>query len=143
MRRTFIIIRAFFYIFLLCGGFWIFYHFNTNQLYGEYSNLWDYRRLHPEFQSDEKVIRLIDAGHDTTYADILWINLIQYIADNLRDLKFTEFTTPLLDTIAKLHPHFTRSYTLALLLSPSLNPESDSYEKNREIVEYALSLGER
>lgn len=85
----------------------------------------------------------MDAGHDTTYADMMWINLIQYIADNVQGQKFTEFTTPLLDTISKLHPHFTRSYTLALLLSPSLDPESPSYEKNRKIAEYALSLGER
>lgn len=143
MRRTFVIIRAFFYIFLLCGGFWVFYHFNTNRLYIEYSNLWDYRRLHPELQNNERTVRIIDAGHTTTYADFMWINLIQYIADNLRNHQFITFTTPILDTISQLHPYFTKSYTLALLLAPSVESENPSAEKNRKVSQYALEMAKR
>ena len=143
MRRTFVIIRAFFYIFLLCGGFWVFYHFNTNRLYIEYSNLWNYRRLHPELQNNERTVRIIDAGHTTTYADFMWINLIQYIADNLRNHQFITFTTPILDTISQLHPYFTKSYTLALLLAPSVESENPSAEKNREVSQHALEMAKR
>ena len=53
--------------------------------------LWDYRRLHPEYQPDVKVVRAFDAGHTNSYADLLWINLLQYIADNVGNGKYTDY----------------------------------------------------
>lgn len=99
--------------------------------------------MHPEFQPQEQAIRIFDAGHSTTYADFLWINLIQYIADNIGNGKYTDYMTPLIETISKLHPHFTRSYTLALLLTPSLDPDNPSYETNRRIGKRNLEIGIR
>ncbi len=126
----------------MCGIFFIFFRVNSgNTLYGEYMKLWDYRRLHPEYQPDVKMVRAFDAGHTNSYADVLWINLIQYIADNIGNGKYTDYATPLLDTISKLHPHFTRSYTLALLLTPSLDRDGIAFqEKNIDIGEKNLAI---
>lgn len=126
------------------GCFVVFYRVNTRELYIEYANLWDYRRMRPEFQQDPRMIRLTDAGHTTTYADIMWINLIQYIADNINNNLFVTYAPPLLDTISELHPHFTRAYTLALLLTPSLDREGISFvPENLEIAAKNLKIGEK
>ncbi len=125
----------------IIGGFFVFSYIWSGILYAEYSKLWDYRRLHPEFLPDTKVISLLDAGHHTTYADILWINLVQYIGDNIGNGKFNDYAPPLLSRITEMHPYFTRAYILWLLLSPSLDPDKVGYEKNRLLAEKSLNLG--
>ncbi len=133
-----------FFLIALGGSFFSFYRINTGNIYTEYESLWDYRRLHPEFQPQEKTVRIFDAGHTTTYADMLWVNLIQYIADNIGNGMYVDYAPPLLDTISRLHPHFTRSYTLALLLTPSLDPNSISFAtKNIGIGEKTFEIGLR
>jgi hypothetical protein len=97
--------------------------------------------MRPEFQQDPRMIRLTDAGHTTTYADIMWINLIQYIADNVNNNLFVTYAPPRLDTISELHPHFTRAYTLALLLTPSLDREGVSFvPENLRVAEKNLAI---
>lgn len=69
--------------FACIGALFVVYTYNTGSLYSEYRELFEYRRLHPDFLPNTNMIRLSNAGHTTTYADILWINLIQYIGDNI------------------------------------------------------------
>ncbi len=128
---------------ILCiiGGFFMFSFFWSGTLYAEYAKLWDYRRLHPEFLPDTKVISLLDAGHHRTYADILWINMIQYIGDNIGNGKFSDYTPPLLAKITEMHPYFTKAYILWVLLSPSLDVDKPDYEKSKHIAEESLKLG--
>ncbi len=142
-RVIFFLIRCICSLVIFWGCFLTFYIVNTGSLYIEYANLWDYRRLHPEFEPQEKLIRIFDAGHTTTYADFLWMSMVQYIADNIGNGKYIDYTYPLLDTISRLHPHFTRSYTLALLLTPSLDPNNPNHEKNVKIGEKAFAIGQR
>ncbi len=141
-HRIWKFILSFFCLLCIWGAFFVFFRVNSGtDLYGEYMKLWDYRRLHPQYQPDVKVVRAFDAGHTNSYADLLWINLIQYIADNVGNGKYTEYATPLLDTISKLHPHFTRSYTLALLLTPSLYRDGLAFEeKNIDIGKKNLEI---
>jgi hypothetical protein len=116
---------------------------HTGILYQEYTKLWNYRRLHPELQSDPTMIRLFDAGHTTTYADILWMSVIQYLADNLRNNEYLTFLNPLLENITSLHPHFTRPYIFGSLMTPTLNPDNLQYlPTNREKAQKALALAE-
>ena len=142
-KSWFFLIKILIFISILWGAFFAFYTINTGSLYSEYTNLWDYRRMHPEFQPQEKVIRMFDAGHTTTYADFLWMSLIQYIADNIGNGKYIDYAPPLLDTISRLHPHFTRSYTLALLLTPSLDPNNPDHEANVKVGEKNFEIGKR
>ena len=116
---------------------------STGSSYQEYSKLWDYRRLHPEFLPDTRTITLLDAGHTTTYADSLWIGLIQYIGDNTRGNRFYEFTNTLVAKITELHPYFVSPYNLSVLLAPGVDREKEDYEKNKKIAEAALSLGKK
>lgn len=128
---------------LVLWGFFFCFRISTTSSYEEYANLWNYRRLHPDFLPSTQTISLLDAGHATTYADILWIDLIQYIGDNTRWNVFTTFINPLISRITDLHPYFSNPYILALLLSPSVDKERADYEANKKISEAALLIGQK
>jgi hypothetical protein len=99
--------------------------------------------MHPETLPDVSTTRLFLAGHDTTYADSLWIALIQYIGDNIFNGKLRTFTNPIVDRITTLHPHFTKPYNIALILTPTLKDEKQNTEKDNAIIREAIRLGER
>ena len=131
-----IIFRIFGLIFIgLLGYFWYKYH--TNNLYIEYVKLYEYRRLHPDFQPHTDIIKVTSAWHTNIYADSIWINLIQYIGDNAGNGKFRLFLNPLIKDITALHPYFTNAYNLSLLLSPGV-----TNEENKKITELSLHIGE-
>lgn len=119
------------------------YRFAVGQGYKEYQNLWEYRTLHPELASSERTIRAFSAGHTNTYADTLWINLIQYIGDNLFNGKYLEFTNPLVEKITQLHPHFTEPYNLSLILTPILRDADPLSDQKRNILQNAITIAER
>lgn len=119
------------------------YLFSTGSLYIEYQNLFEYRRLSPDFLPNTRAIKILDAGHATTYADTIWIGLIQYIGDNIGNGKYRNFTNPLVARINELHPYFASTYNLALVLSPSLDSDKPDYEKKQAIAREALILGEK
>lgn len=119
------IIRNICVFFFLIGGIYSIYFFGTGSLYSEYVRLYEYRRLHPDFQPESRAIRMMSAGHETTYADILWINLMQYIGDNIGNGKFRFFINPLITSITDLHPYFTNAYDFAVILSPNIKNDTD------------------
>ncbi len=118
------------------------YFFSVGSLYTEYRNLFEYRRLSPDFLPNTKAIQLFAAGHTNTYADILWIDLIQYIGDNIGNGKYQNFTNPLVARITDLHPYFTSTYSLVLILSPTPDPDRPKYEEKRSLAEESLRLWE-
>ena len=136
-RISFLILTSFI---LLSGVFS--YRQNTGKLYNVYTYLWQYRILHPEVLPDANIIRLTSAWNTTSYADALWIKLIQYIWDNLGNNEYHNFLNPLIQKINALHPHFTEPYNIALMLSPSVNKENEDYPKRRSITEEALRIWE-
>lgn len=129
---------------ILCA-FWMFSVISTGVLYGEYSKLWGYRRLHPDLIPDARTVHLLAMGHDTTYADIFWIQLIQFIGDNIGNGKYLDFTHTILSNITELHPYFTRAYEMDLLMAPILYPDTDEKKTAiiRQKIEDILAHGEK
>ena len=130
--------------FIICLGVLFGVHScNMGNLYVEYRELSEYRRLHPDFLPNENIIRLIDGGHTMTYADMLWINLIQYIWDNIGGGKFRNYANPLITSITDLSPYFNSPYNLAQLITPVLNAEKPTYEEDRKYSQSALEIGKK
>lgn len=105
---------------------------NTGRSYIEYTQLFEYRRLHPELLPSPMSIKLTDAGHTNVVADMSWIQLIQYIGDNIGNEKYIIYTETLIQYIVTLHPHFTRAYNLGLILTPNFDPDSPRYRQGNE-----------
>jgi hypothetical protein len=127
--------------FILIGGYFSFEQ-NTGKLYETYQDLWEFRILNPEVLPDTNLIRLSSAWHTNSYADTLWIQLIQYIWDNIFNDEYHTFLNPIIEKITTLHPHFTETYNLALLLSPTVNKDKENYLERKKITETALRIGE-
>lgn len=125
----------------ICGYF--FCRGGTTFLYSQYGELSWYRRLTPGLLPSASMMKLGDAGHTTTHADTLWINLIQYIGDNTRNNLFLEFLYPIVDRITDLHPAFPAPYRLAVLLAPNPDKERGDYEKNLALAKEAKIIGEK
>ena len=97
---------------------WFLFFVSIQGPYQEYESLITYRRLHPEFITPPSIARYIAVGHDTTYADITWLQTIQYIGDNIGNGGYINFTNTLIRTINALHPYFSKPYETSLLLAP-------------------------
>lgn len=129
-------------IILLCAS-WEFYSFGTGRWFVEYITESDYRRSHPDILPSPITIRIFDMGHSTSYASFLWLQFIQYIADNLWWSRYLDFSQAVLDQITSLHPYFTRPYEVALILSPFSRMENQNTEqrtKNKMITKKAIDL---
>ncbi len=115
---------------------WVFSYLNTGSLYIQYQYLWDYRRLHPDIIPPTTTHRILAVGHDTTYADVMWLRLIQFVGDNIGNGRFLDFTHKILSQVQELHPRFARAYELDLLLLPTVSPENTTseWERRREIL---------
>lgn len=136
-RRTSIIS----FIFLIgIGVFFSIIH--TGQLYSDYRTNWDYRRLRPDIIPPVETMQIIATGHDTSYAMFMWIQLIQFIGDNIRDARYLQFTHEILTRIHHLHPRFAKAYEIDLLFMQSISSrdtdETITHKKNqlKESLEY-------
>lgn len=126
MKKIFISALVFILLYLI---WWGFLNFGTGKWYTEYIAEWEYRRLHPEFLPPTILVKAFDMGHSTSYASFVWLELIQYIADNIWWNSFLNFSHTLLDHITTLHPYFTKPYEIDLILAPTslwenINPEN-------------------
>jgi hypothetical protein len=121
---------------LLIGIGGVFSYIHTHRLYREHEQLWDYRRLQPDILPSAEALRVLSVWHDTTYAWILWIQLIQFIGDNIGNGRYLEFTHKILQNIQTLHPRFARAYEIDLLFLPTVSPEDETEygAKKREIL---------
>jgi hypothetical protein len=131
------------WFFLVGNALFYAYGHNIQDSYREYSKLFEFRRLHPDFQPNTDIARFTVAGHTTTYADTIWIWLIQYIGDNVINGKYKDFSNPLIRNIVKIHPYFPTPYNLSLILSPNINRDKPGYEKNIPIGEDSLEIWEK
>jgi hypothetical protein len=118
----------------LIGIGYFFSYIHTQSLYTNYKNHWDYRRLSPDILPSSQAMQLLAVGHDTTYAGVLWIQLIQFIGDNVRDARYLDFTHQILTRIHALHPRFARAYELDILFFPSSSHrDSEAVLENKKI----------
>lgn len=106
------------------GGFFSYVH--ISKLYGEHTKLWEYRRLQPDIIPSAQSLEILSVWHNTTYASILWIQLIQFIGDNIRASRYLDFTHKIIKNIEALHPRFARPYELDLLLLPMVYSDDDT-----------------
>lgn len=130
----------------LCISIWLSLWFWTNKWYQNYVSLSEYRRLHPELMPSPLLIRAFDMWHTTSYASWMWLSLVQYIGDNIRDNRFLDFSHTMLEDITTLHPYFSRAYEIDLIFAPVSTGENDTPEKkakNKIITDKAIELGEK
>ncbi len=129
---------------LVVGVFVLFSLYGSGRFFVEYQKLYEYRRLHPELIPPAIGVRAVVAGHENLYADITWIRLIQFIADNIGNLKYLEFTHTLLKHITQISPYFVRAYEADLLFSPLIyaDDEGEETEKYRNITRVILEHAE-
>jgi hypothetical protein len=106
--------------------------YTLTTLYPYHQGLYEYRRLHPDILPTPAQIRLSSMGHETTYADFLWIGFIQFIGDNIGNGKYRDFTHAILQTITTIHPYFTHAYELDLLLGPVIFAEDTGPEREAD-----------
>ena len=136
------ILRNIFFICVTCGCFALFSYTGEKNLYPIYSELYDYRRLTPELLPSEKSLRILSVGHNTTYADTLWVSLIQFIGDNIGNNKYLDFSHHILSSITSLHPFFPRAYELDLIYTPLVFADSgdkmtdDEREKTLRAIDH-------
>jgi hypothetical protein len=145
MIRTFSLIKNILLSTTILGAFWIFSTLSTGMLYAEYDKLWDYRRLHPDLLPSAQTIQISSVGHMNTYVDFSWIQLIQFIGDNIGNGKYLDFTHTILSNITEIDPYFARAYEFDLLLAPFLYPDRTDQEiaTYREKIEDILAHGKR
>ncbi len=85
-------------------------------------------------------------GHTTSYASFIWLELIQYIGDNVWNNRFLDFSHTILSQITTLHPYFTRPYEIDLIFAPLSAGENETPEqrsKNKIAINNALELGQK
>jgi hypothetical protein len=124
----------------IVGFVWMSLSYTLTTLYPYHQGLYEYRRLHPEILSTADQIRLASMGHETTYADFLWMSLIQFIGDNIGNGKYRDFTHSILSTITTIHPYFAHAYELDLLLGPVIFAEDTGPEReaDREYIRQGI-----
>ncbi len=116
----------------LLSASWGFYSFGTGIWFKEYITESDFRRRHPDILPSPIVIKMFDMWHSTSYASIIWIQFIQYIADNLQWNKYLDFSHAILEQITILHPYFTKPYEMDLILTPFSRAENQTIEQKRK-----------
>ena len=113
--------------FCIAIGIGVFFSYvHVWKLYGEHAKLWEYRRLQPDIIPSAQSLQILSVGHSTTYASILWIQLIQFIGDNINASRYLDFTHKIIKNIEALHPRFARPYELDLLLLPMVYSDDDT-----------------
>lgn len=113
---------------------------SETRLYPEYRILSDYRRLHPNLVATPEMLHVVAVGHDTSFADILWIELMQFIGDNIANGQYLNFTHRILGEIQALSPGFARAYEFDLLFFPRVSPldPPDVQEKKATLLKEGL-----
>ena len=112
-------------------------------LYPPYRDMYDYRRITPELLPSAKTLQVASFGHNTTYADVLWVGLVQSIGDNIGNNKYLDFSHLILKNITSLSPYFTYAYQTDLLFTPLVYADSQSgiTLDDRNKIERAIEHG--
>lgn len=103
-------------ILLFCfGGF---YHFSLGMGLQHHLTISAHRESKPDLIPTPEMVEIMSAGHSLTYADFLWISLIQHIGANILTQEYLTFSTEFLNTLTQVHTRFGPAYEWALLLLP-------------------------
>lgn len=124
----------FFVSVLILLSFLGFHFFAKTAGWQHYSTVNAQKEMQPDLIPSGKLIRLMSMGHELTYADFVWLSLIQYIGANIYSQNYLNFSTEVITSITEAHPHFAPAYEWALLLFPipqNSNLEYSPEEKER------------
>lgn len=95
----------------------------------------------PNFIPHAKMVEIMSIGHQITYADFLWISLIQYIADNIFTNSYWEFSTEFISTITSANPFFAPAYEWGLLLLHIPQNSNLTYDEHqKKLLEKPLNI---
>lgn len=87
---------------------------------------------------------MISIGHTNSYADFLWLSMIQYIGNNLSKSNYTNFSLKLIDSLTDISPKFITAYEWALLLMPIPQNSSPTYtEEQKENLIFPLEIAKK
>lgn len=92
----------------------------------------------------KEIIKMISIGHTNSYADFLWLSMIQYIGNNLSKSNYTNFSLKLIDSLTDISPKFITAYEWALLLMPIPQNSSPTYtEEQKENLIFPLEIAKK
>lgn len=115
------------------GSFWFYKNYNFPQ----YIEAKNQIREQNNTLASANFIKITSLGHENSYANLLWIDLIQYIGSNIARGNYTDYSWQMLEKITEILPKFTTAYEWTLWLAPiPQNSEltySDEQKKNLEI----------
>lgn len=93
---------------------------------------------------EKKIIKITSLGHENSYADFLWIDLIQYIGNNLSKDNYTDFSIKMLAKITEISPKFTTAYEWILWMMPIPQNTNLSYsDEQKEKLKFPLQIAEK
>jgi len=133
-----------FVVILVIGSVSLFYWYGSSVGFSQYLKNVHQKRMHPNLIPSENMVRLASVGHELSYADFLWISLIQYVGDNIEDSAYLTFSTRMLDTITRINPQFAPGYEWALLLYPIPQNSLLEYdEAQKQAIQAPVAMGIR
>lgn len=91
-----------------------------------------------------EIIEILSLGHSKSYADFLWLSMIQYVGNNISRGNFANHSIHLLDRITSLSPQFSEAYEWALWMLPIPKNNNLEYsDEQKKEWEFPLSIGMR
>lgn len=92
----------------------------------------------------KEIIKITSIGHTHSYANFLWLSMIQYIGDNLTKANYTDFSFKLIDNLTDISPQFATAYEWALLLMPIPQNSDPTYtEEQKEKLFFPLEIAKK
>lgn len=111
--------------FIVAG--WSFLAFGTGQGFLVYLQVWAEQKISTNNKVSPLIVRAFSAWHETSYASMQWMKLIQFIGGNTLDAKNMNTLLSSTEFITKLHPYFAKPYELGLLLLPTTSSWEQSH----------------
>ena len=82
---------------------------------------------HPELLPTPEIAKLSSFGFNNMFADIYWLQAIQYIGANVIDTEYKKYLNEMIGIITELNPYFESPYTIGQLLLPSSKERFEDY----------------
>lgn len=121
---TFFVIAAIIFV-----GFWHYNHRDFAVYYAVANN----KREETKSLPDTKILKITSLGHSLSYADFMWISMIQYIGNNLSSGNYADYSTLLLEKITDLSPKFHTAYEWILWMLPIPQNSNLSYSDEQKL----------
>lgn len=137
LRKILIIISIFIALF---SSFWFYYQKDFSVFLANNIDIRSQKLALP----DKKMIDIMSLGHSLSYADFMWLSLIQYIGTNISNNNFTEHSFEVLEKITEISPKFSIGYEWALLLLPVPKEQKLEFSENeKQFAQKPLNIAKK